>query len=195
MRKFERDADKRIVCDDEPGEWLTKAMKRPDNFGYFGDDKDTMFVTWALGPVIEHRDSDVLDRSNAAALRKFLASDESLADDWRITNCSHWAVGHVDHLSFRALEDDKKTPTRIARILCAWFEYLREQYPIADEDLHSEMETEEADRVWKECYSRKERLDYIRKHRSQFDFRDMCDLLGCVRGAYFLGYASELLSR
>lgn len=193
MRKFERDADNRISCDDDPGEWLTKAMKRPNNFGYFGNDTDTMFVTWSLGPVIEHRDSEVLDRSNAKALRIFLGSDPSLADDWRITSCTHWAVGHVDHLSFRAYEDDKKTPTRIARILCAWFEYLREQYPIADEDLFSEMESEEAERVWTDCYSDAERIEYIRKHRRSFSFSSMSDLMGCVRGKWFGGESGELL--
>jgi hypothetical protein len=33
----------------------------------------------------------------------------------------------------------------------------------------------------------------MREHRSQFDARSFADLLGCARGKYFLGYASELL--
>lgn len=46
------------------------------------------------------------------------------------------------------------------------------------------------------CTSRltlRERVEYIRKHRSQFEFRDFADMLGCVRGKYFAGYASELI--
>jgi len=58
----------------------------------------------------------------------------------------------------------------------------------------SEYETEEANDVWRDCYRPEERIDYIRKHRSQFKFRGLSDLIGCVRGHYFAGYASELLS-
>ncbi len=196
MRKFERDADGKIVCDDNPGVWLADAMRRPDNFGYFGEDRDSMFVTWALGPVIKHRDSPVIDRANARALRKFLESDSSLDEEYRFTECNHWAVGHVTHISFHAYDSDDnrtKRPTRIARILAAWFQYLDEMYPIADEDLMGEVEQEEADETWLNCYSAHERIAYIRVHRSQFDFHSFTDLLGCVRGKYFGGYASELL--
>lgn len=194
MRDFERDAEGKIVCDDSPGEWLAKAMRRPDSFAYFGDDTDRMFVTWSLGPVIEHRDSDCVDRANAEALRRFLASDPSLEGEYRMTSCSHWAVGHVTHISFHAYETEAgREPTRIARILAAWFGYLRDVYPLADEDLHSEMEHEEANRVWADCYNEKERIEYIRKHRSQFEFHTFADLLGCVRGKYFAGYDSELI--
>jgi len=195
MRRFERNEKKEIVCDDNPGVWLADAMKRPDNFAYFGGD-DRMFVTWTLGPVIEHRDSNVLDRSNAVALYRFLRSDPSLAEEYTIERASHWAVGWVEHLSFHAYDsDDDKTkrPTRIARILAAWFTYLDEQHPVADEDLLSEMEQEEANEVWRNCYDESERIKYIRRHRSQFEFRNFADMIGCVRGKYFAGYASELL--
>ncbi len=197
MRKFERDSNNAIVCDEDAKVWTAAAMRRPDSFAYFGDDKDKMFHTWALGPIIEHRDSDALQRSNAEALRRFLASDPSLNDDYRLTESSHWAVGHVTHLSFRAYYETEKgkVPTRIARILAAWFEYLEKQHPVADEDLQSEMEDEEAQQVWTNCYSNEERLEYIRKHRSQFEFHNFSDLMGCVRGKYFAGWASELIYR
>jgi len=60
-------------------------------------------------------------------------------------------------------------------------------------DCLSKVEEEEAQRVWRECYSTSERIEYVRRHSSQFDFRSFSDLLGCVRGRYFAGYASELL--
>jgi hypothetical protein len=197
MRRFKRNKQNEIVCDDDPGTWLTEAMRRPSDFAYFGEsdeDRARMFVTWSLGPVIEHRDSDVTDRANAEALRRFLASDPSLEGEYRFTECSHWAVGHVTHVSFHAYDSDKR-PTRIARILAAWFKYLRDEYPIADDDLHSEMEREEANEIWAHCFSEKERIEYIRKHRYQFEFHTFADMLSCIRGKHFAGYASELINR
>lgn len=55
------------------------------------------------------------------------------------------------------------------------------------------MEHEEAQQVWRECFSDRERLDYVRRNRDQFEFHDMADLIGCIRGKWFGGYASELL--
>jgi hypothetical protein len=143
---FERDSENRIVCDENPGCWLVEAMQQPSSFAYFGEDdedRERMFVTWALGPVIEHRDSGLVDRSNAEALRRFLASDPSLEGEYRFTRCNHWAVGWVEHVSFHAYGAAGGEPTRVARIIAEWFRYLREEYPIADDDLHSEMECEE----------------------------------------------------
>ncbi len=141
MRKFNRDDENRILPDEPaPKEWVEKALRRPSDFGYFGEG-DGMFETWALGPVVETRDSTILEKANRQALEIFLKSDLSLKEDWRITSCSHWAVGWVEHLSFRAVEADG-TPTRIAGILHEWFEYLRNEYPVANDDLYSEMEWE-----------------------------------------------------
>lgn len=172
-------------------EEIKKALARPSDFGYFGKD-DGMFETWALGPVIEHRESDALERSNAEALKRYLATMPELANDWRITGCSHWAVGHVDHLSYRVVNDEGK-PTRMAQIVKGWFAYLRDVYPIADEDLFSEYEQEDADQTWKNCYREADRIEFIRKHRHEFEFHSFADLLGCVRGKYYAGYASTLL--
>jgi hypothetical protein len=63
-----------------------------------------------------------------------------------------------------------------------------------DESDFSEVEQEEANETWRNCYDVSERVKYIREHRSQFEFHDLGDMLGCVRGNYFAGYASELLS-
>lgn len=61
-------------------------------------------------------------------------------------------------------------------------------------DCLSKIETEEADRVWRDCYDISERIAYIKHNRNQFDFDSFADMLGCVRGSYFKGCASELLS-
>lgn len=91
--------------------------------------------------------------------------------------------------------------------LCSHLEYsdvYDEGNPIPDprDEYHASVcidcldvaETEAAQEVWRTCYSDAERIDYIREHRSQFEFRSFADMLGCVRGRYFAGYASELLS-
>lgn len=61
------------------------------------------------------------------------------------------------------------------------------------EDCLCEWQHEEAQRVWAKCYSEKERIEYIRKNRNQFEFHSIADIIGCVRGKYFLGYESELI--
>lgn len=68
-----------------------------------------------------------------------------------------------------------------------------EDYPILDEYDFSEREMEAANQIWKECYSWQERIKYIRRNASQFEFRDYADMISCVRGEYFAGYVSELL--
>ena len=44
------------------------------------------------------------------------------------------------------------------------------------------------------AYDDASRLEYVRKYRDQFEFNDYADLIGCIRGRYFAGYASELLN-
>jgi hypothetical protein len=65
---------------------------------------------------------------------------------------------------------------------------------VLDEDDWSEREQEAADTIWRDCYDWHARIKYIREHRSQFEFHDYADMLGCVRSQYFVGYARELLS-
>jgi hypothetical protein len=60
-------------------------------------------------------------------------------------------------------------------------------------DCLDKAEHEEADSRWS-SYSASDRIAYIRKHRSEFEFRSLADMFSCVRGNYFGGYASGLLS-
>lgn len=113
-------------------------------------------------------------------------------------------------------EDGNEVSSRFAvresHALCGWVEWIAihksdtaalqaademaaglERYPVLSDDDLSELEMEEADRVWRECYNARERLEYVRQYRRQFDFRDFSDMLACLRGRYFSGYASELL--
>lgn len=127
------------MTEDQVAEWKREALRRPSDFGYSGG-RDGMFETWSLGPCIETRDSDIREEANAAAMKVMLKSDSSLEEDWEITGCRHWAVGWVDHLSFRVLDDEGEL-TRIARVIKGIFDALSE-YPILDDALYSDMQYE-----------------------------------------------------
>jgi hypothetical protein len=136
------------------------------------------------------RDSDALERANFDAALAAIGG-EDWGDDGgpgrvMIITENHWAVGWVEWIAIHesATQAIAKAETVLARL---------ESYPVVDEDLLSQYEHEEAHQVWSECYTVQERIDYIRKHRYQFEFQNMADMLGCVRGKYFVGYASELL--
>ena len=120
-----------------------QALERPGDFGYWG--KRDMFNTWGFAGILVHRDSDVLERSNYEVVSKDLR--EKYPDDFDVLPCSHWAVGHVDHLICRILKDENKgieenNITEAFHEAMDWVENLRD-YPVADESHFSEMEYEE----------------------------------------------------
>ena len=144
----------------------------------------------------QNRDSDALNRSNfrsgLAALGGENCSYQNEGEDSEQSNVivvreSHWACGWIEWIGVH-----KNARETIA--LAEEIEKRLEDYPVVDETDWSKLESEEADEIWSNCYNATERIDYIRAHRSQFDFRDLGDLLGCIRGKYFAGYASELLN-
>lgn len=144
-------------------------------------------------PVGQSRESDALERSNWRqqwkALQPF-AADFVDADGDGVSPCivreSHWAVGWVEWV---AIHETNEAALRAADELAGRLE----NYPILSEDDFSAEEQEEAETVWRDCYSAKERIAWIRRHRSQFEPQSFADLLGCARGRYFIGYASALL--
>lgn len=145
----------------------------------------------------QNRDSDTLTRSNFAVGLKALEpfKDWEIPEEFtdtgevsvRAVRENHWACGWVEWIAIhQSNESALKAADEMARKL--------EGYPVLDETHWSELETEEADEVWKRCYNGPERLAYIRKHRSQFEFNSLSEMLAVCRGHYFNGYASELLS-
>lgn len=139
-----------------------------------------------------HRDAKTLERSNwncfSKALRDLPAVKAWPGDDCPVTieRASHWAVGWIDYLLVNPAcpEAIAEAERLLARL---------ENYPILDEEDYSNEETAEANLVWLDCYRPAERVQYIREHRSQFDFHGFADLMACARGRYFAGYACELL--
>lgn len=137
---------------------------------------------WLISSICQTRDSDVLDESNFVSALQALGGESETV---QVLRFGHWAVGWTEWIAvlpqhseaLQALEDKI------------------DDYPVLDEDDLSEREQEAAYRIWADCYSPAERLEYIRRYRSQFDFCNFKDLMGCVRGRYFAGYAGDLVNR
>lgn len=130
----------------------------------------------------QNRDSDVLQRSNFKSALKKLGGE---GDNVEIHRFGHWACGWWEVLAVK-----RGTPQHA---IALQIEEKMEDYPVVDDEDFSREEQDEAELVWRDCYSDRDRIEYIREHRSQFDFHSFADLLGCVRGRYFAGYASELI--
>lgn len=118
---------------------IKQWLKRPDSFAYYGD--LPIGETWSQGPVIRTRDSDLMEESNADALIKWLESKTELEDLWQIQNASHWAVGWVDHLSFRVLNDDGTVCDPMVNFILEWKNKI-DDYPLLDEDDYSDRQFE-----------------------------------------------------
>lgn len=130
-----------------------------------------------------NRDSDVLTVSNFYSGLQAIGGE---TDTVVAVTENHWAVGWVEWIAIH--ESDTVALQKADAIMGRL-----EDYPVVDEEDFSEQEIEEANEIWTSCYNEKERIAYIREHRNQFDFRSLADMLGCVRGEYFGGYASELI--
>lgn len=160
---------------------LQKAMQSPSAFdslrNYLGDIPDAEWMC-LLG---QNRDSDCLTRSNFRSALKALGGEAN--ENVRVFRFGHWACGWVEYLAVKG--------DRIP--LAEEIEKAVEDYPVVDEEDFSNLEQEEANGTWENCFDNKQRLDYIRQHNHQFEFRDWHDLMGCVRGKWFAGYPSELL--
>ena len=177
---------------------IAKVLKPPGSFAMWKEARESRpwHVTWALGPVYLHRDSGALDRSNAKALIAAMRErfgKPGVRNGWDIFEASHPLCGWVNHLSFKVL-DSKGRPTEQFRFVQAWFDYLQTVYPVADEADFSNEEMDEAERIWTHGFTNKSRVRYMREHPSEFECHSLADMLGCARGRFFGGNASEFLS-
>lgn len=120
-----------------------EALKKPSDFGWWG--RDEMFITWGWSGISKHRDSHLIDVSNF----HFVSDDliKKYEDDFQIVGMSHWAVGHVDHLIVRILEDENAPITEdnitdAFKEAFEWVTYLKEDYCIASDDHYSTLVSE-----------------------------------------------------
>lgn len=163
--------------------------KYPDD--YAGPDWHGWYIF--LG---QHRDSDDLAESNfavgLAAVQAVMSKDPVPGDPddcatVQVIRDNHWAVGWIENILIH--ESDEAALRKADELR----DCIDNEYPVLDESDFSERETEHANTLWADCFNWKERIKYIREHESQFEFHDFADLMACVRGKYFSGYASELL--
>lgn len=154
-----------------------KRWSMPDS--YFGETWPDYFGAG----VGQSRDSDDLEASNFAAMLELIGGETETV---KVVEESHWAVGWVQWIAIH--ESDEKALRAADEA-----KGRLKDYPVLDEEDWSRREHETAAQLWKDCYSVKDRIAYIRRHSSQFEFRDKADMIGCVRGNYFCGYDSELI--
>lgn len=161
---------------------LIEMFQNPSGFdsraNYCGDIPDDKLLVL----VTRNRDSDLLTESNFECALKRLGGE---SDNVQVIRFGHWACGWWEALCVV----EGSTKETLAQKM---YKSIKD-YPVLDENDYSERESKEADRVWKECYNKKERIEYIREHRSQFEFHGVKDFFGCINGDYFAGYASELV--
>ena len=105
----------------------------------------------------QHRDSNLLDRSNfEAATKKLSELEQESESTWLIARANHWAVGWVEILLIhqdwtQGIDIGNGIMTDLA------------DYPILDEDYYCERSYDEACEYWSNCGLR-ERLHLINRY-------------------------------
>ena len=139
---------------------------------------------WCVVPCGRNRDSDCLTESNFhVALTRLEAAGDTADVD--VKRFGHWACGW-----FEIILVCPDSPAYLEAL--AIVDGL-EQYPVLDENDFSDRKHEAAQETWTHCYSTAQRIEYMRDHAEQFEFRSFANMLGCARGRYFTGAVSELL--
>lgn len=152
----------------------------PDS--YFGSTWEGYYVF--LG---QNRDSHCLDKSNFRSALKAIGGESETEEGVQVVREGHWACGWIEWIAIPF------APSKALAMACEIMEGL-EGYPVVDEMDWSDLESEEANEVWRNGYGWQERIDYIRENEDQFEFRSFAAMLSCVRGEWFGGYPSELLA-
>lgn len=155
-----------------------KRWTMPDS--YFG----AVWPAYYSSGVGQSRDSDALERSNFACMLKALGGESETVI---VVRESHWLVGWVEWIAIH--QDDEKACAIADEIKAAL-----EDYPVINDDHWTELEYADAQEVWANCYSPSERIAFMREHTIDHHFESFGELRSSIRGEFFAGYASDLLS-
>lgn len=139
---------------------------------------------WYVAPVIRTRDSLALERANFDAAYRSLVAVDLQGEDHEVHRFGHWGPGWYEIILVRPNSRAYHEAVRLQASL--------QDYCALDEDLWSEYEWSDANEAWKHCYNDRQRIEYIRENRRDFEFHDFADLLGCVRGQYFCGDTTRM---
>ena len=114
-----------------PAEFEANWARRP---AFVWSDVDRPDDAWAFGLyVLRHRDSGLIDQSNAATIAAALAPFEAVDDVVRLT-CGHFGFGWTEEVAVRVFRADDAAVTTLAfDTLGALVGHLA-TYPILDED-------------------------------------------------------------
>ncbi len=136
----------------EAAEKSAGNWQRFNSFVWFRDREVEDADKWSV-IYTHHRDSGLLDQSNASVISKAMAPfAESDDSDVVFESHSHWAVGHVDGFSIRVFNANGE----ITEAFRTYHELAQaiEDYPYLDEEDHSHREYEAtldniADAAWR----------------------------------------------
>ena len=161
-------------------------MSKLKNLKLWTHPQNYMGTTWEDYYVFlsQTRDSDALERSNFIKGLEAIGGEDP---EMLVTaGANHWAYGWLDTIY---IHKNAHTALQKADEIMG----ALEDYPVVDEEHYCELENDEAQEVWKNCYDPKERIEFYRKHEPQwYSFKE---LLQSVRtGDAFYGYASDLLT-
>lgn len=161
----------------------TYATFRPSQFDTAGlglEDRQD----WLVVNVFQNRDSGCLDRCNFECAKEAIEAVAGDDESVEVHRFGHWANGWFEIILVR--------PGTKAALEAEEIEAALADYPILNEERHSEMCHEEANLLWKDL-SQKYRQEYYKKHKRDFEFRCFSYMLGCMRGKYFAGDAIDLV--
>lgn len=118
-----------------------ESLEHPPDFAYYGSYHEE--EGWGRA-FAQHRDSDVLSRSNWQVISEDLLT--RFPNDVHVELCNHWAVGWIEVLRIRVTTQPSRIReyniTECFRAVVAWQEKL-EDYPVANEEHWSNLEHEE----------------------------------------------------
>lgn len=151
---------------------------------YYGETWEGWYVL-----ATQTRDSDCLIRSNFECFQKAM---QPWSEHIKVIREGHWACGWIEWLGL-APEAPIEAQEQAAELLLALADY-----PVLNDEHFSELEQEEADWKWANCYDEKERIEWLREHWDGYELSghikgNFKALLEVVRGSYFPGYAGEFI--
>lgn len=131
----------------------------------------------------QNRESSCLERSNFDCGLKAIKDLGEVSGDIEtrfVVRERHWAVGWVEWIAIH--EGDVAALEKADYIL-----KKLDGYPVLNEGHYQNLLDEEAEEVWKRCFSISDRINLVREYRSEFTFHSLADLIGCIRGKFYCG--------
>lgn len=155
------------------GEALRNSEGLDSLENYSGDDQ---YFDWYM-VVGRSRDSDPLEESNFATALKQLGGESETVQVMRV---GHWACGWIEEIMVHPSDT-------VAVAKAQEIKDSLEEYPVLDEQDFSEREYEAALETWENCFTQRQRIEFMRKHERDFHWRDLASMISDSRGRSYHG--------